>query len=544
MKSLQKYFSERFLILVLLIFFIPSVFALFQPGFFKTQDLIYVARLYEMTKSLGDGQFPVRWVADFRYGEPLYDFYAPLTYYVGTIFSFLSFVIATKILFGLGFFLSGLSMYFLSREIFGKAGGFLSAVLYVYAPYHSVDVYVRGALSESWALIFFPLIFLSSFKLAQKSNFKNLVFLSLSLAGLIYTHNIMTLLISPFFFGWVVYLFINFRKSFEVKFFLSSLILGFGLGASYLLPALFEKQFIQSNFLTGGYFDFRAHFVELKQFFSTFWGYGASVWGSDDGMSFQVGLAHWIILVLSLILTFTKSKKFLILMLFLILEFLFSLFMQHNKSTFIWLHVPLLGFTQFPWRFLGISIFFISLIGGVMGTYKNSFLVCFVLSILVVFVNIGYFHPDKYMSDLNDNFYISADVLNQEDRLPKDYLSIWVKEIRQPKIQNPEILEGSSKIYNFRKNSLKAEFLTESTGSAKIEVPITFFPGWQGFIDKTNVKIEPSNLGLITLDVPKGNHTIDLKLGNTPIRTLGNAISLGGLILVLLIIGRSYAKKN
>jgi hypothetical protein len=36
-------------------------------------------------------------------------------------------------------------MYLLGKEFFKKWGGVVSAIFYVWAPYHSVDVYVRAA---------------------------------------------------------------------------------------------------------------------------------------------------------------------------------------------------------------------------------------------------------------------------------------------------------------------------------------------------------------------------------------------------------------
>lgn len=162
---------NKILIAALIVATIFVLLPLTKPGFFPTQDFIHVARIYEMDIALKDGQFPVRWVPDFRYGEPLFNFYAPLPFYIGSAvhnigFGFLDTI---KILLGLGFVLSTIAMFYLGKELFGRWGGLISAILYLYAPYHSVDVYVRGAMSESLALIFFPLIFLSAYKHSQKN---------------------------------------------------------------------------------------------------------------------------------------------------------------------------------------------------------------------------------------------------------------------------------------------------------------------------------------------------------------------------------------
>src|SRR3989344_7467864 len=83
--------NQKIVIVLLILFTTPTLFALTKPGFFPTQDFIYVARVYEMNRALTDGQFPVRWAPDFRYGEPLFNFYEPLPYYIGALIKNLSF---------------------------------------------------------------------------------------------------------------------------------------------------------------------------------------------------------------------------------------------------------------------------------------------------------------------------------------------------------------------------------------------------------------------------------------------------------------------
>lgn len=546
--KLSNLFSRKLAVIaILVVLAIPTLLPLTHQGFFPTQDFIHVARLYEMDQSFRDGQFPVRWVPDFRYGEPLFNFYAPLPYYVGTLIHSLgfSFLDTTKILFGLGFILSGITMFYFARELFGKLGGFIAAALYVYAPYHSVDVYVRGALSESLALIFFPLIFLASLKLSKNSSAKNLVFLSLSLAGLFFTHNIMTVLFFPFYLGWVAYLIWSSKNFQSVKGFALATVLGLGLAASFLLPAFAEKDFVRSTELISGYFDYRGHFVEIRQFFTPSWGYGASLWGAkDDGMSFQVGLAHWFTLALSLILTlvFRKSRAVVFLILFLIAELLFSLFMQHNKSTPIWLTFPTLAFTQFPWRFLGISIFFISITGGALGMYLKKWTAVFgvLLALGVVAFNIEYFHPESFYLDSTDDHYASAAVFAIDDKLPKDYLPIWVKSLKEEKVLLPHTLEGEATVSDFNKKSSSANFNIKVLKRADVEIPITYFPGWEVWAnDKLISQEEPSERGLIRVLLPEGDYQIKLNFSNTPVRSLGNIITLlSALVVVAFVTGK------
>src|ERR1035437_4105520 len=135
MKYLKQISPLAFIFLLSLVTVTPFLHA----GFFPIHDNTQVQRVFEMAKSLRGGMFPVRWVADlgFGFGYPIFNFYAPLAYYVGSIINFLGFdpLFSTKLMMVLGIMLSGFSMYLLAKEIWGKHGGVISALLYVFVPY-------------------------------------------------------------------------------------------------------------------------------------------------------------------------------------------------------------------------------------------------------------------------------------------------------------------------------------------------------------------------------------------------------------------------
>lgn len=541
LKNFLKKFSKFWWIGVLLLL-IPSFSRLIHKGFFPTQDYIYVARIYEMDKSLKDGQFPVRWAPDLRYGEPLFNFYAPLPYYVGSlVHTFnISFLDTSKILYALGLVLSFFSMYLLGRELWGKIGGLISAFVYLYAPYRALDVFVRGDVSESWVFIFFPLMFWGALRLSRKVNGKNIALVAFSLAGLFLTHNVMTMLIAPFFILWIIYLAWREKKLKRLIPLVLASALGVGVAATFLLPAYFEKSFIQTQHLTGGYFDFRAHFVELRQFFSTFWGYGASTWLGEDGMSFQLGVIQWAILGIVGIFAFIKRKTlkkesliYVIGVIFVML--LISLFLQHNKSTFIWLHIPILQYVQFPWRFMALSTFFAGILAGSLSSLlpkiKYSLLGIVIISLIIA--NYNYFRPESYYDDSIDAHY-TTQVFQKDDKMPKDYLPIWVKKISDSKITKPVVASGEAVISDYSSRSNSATFDLVVGKDSTIDVPVTFFPGWSVKLNGKKVALdEPSDLGLIRFSAQPGQYKAAVHFDNTPLRTAGNlvsAISIGAVL--------------
>jgi uncharacterized membrane protein len=365
------------MLLVLLI--LPSCFFLFQNSiYFNMHDDLQMIRQLEMDKCLSDGQFPCRWVPDmgYGYGYPLFNFYPPLPYLVGHLFRLggFSYVNAVKLTFALQFFVLSFGAYSLGRFLFkSKLAGFLVALLLNYAPYHAVNIYVRGALNESWALSFFPWIILFGLKLTRRLSLITFLGLSLSIAGLLLSHLPMSLVFIPAA-GLLFLLSLNPLRqpaSYLLKISLilaSSLFFGLILASFFVLPALLETSFVNMQPMFSDYYHFSVHFTSLKQLFvSNYWGDGPSVWGQNDQMSFSVGYLQWLIPLVSIIFlaySYIKTKKLKPGDFYLLVSVFFGLFyvfLTHERSALIWVILTPLQKVQFPWRLLNPAIFFLSL---------------------------------------------------------------------------------------------------------------------------------------------------------------------------------------
>ncbi len=119
---------------------------LFSGGFFTVHDNTQAERVFQMSKSLSDGQFPVRWVDDlgYGYGYPIFNFYAPLPYYIGGFSNLIlnDLLLSTKIVFMVGIVISFFSMYLLASTLTNKWGGIVAGIIYLYFPYHAANIYV------------------------------------------------------------------------------------------------------------------------------------------------------------------------------------------------------------------------------------------------------------------------------------------------------------------------------------------------------------------------------------------------------------------
>lgn len=549
---------------VVLLLSLVVCFNLFRPGYFSMHDDLQVMRLYQMEKCFQDGQIPCRWVPDMGagFGFPLFNFYSPLPYYLGMFLRLLglSFIGIAKILFGLSLVLSGIFVYHLASEFFGRLSGVVAAAVYLLAPYRAVDIYVRGALAESWALVFFPLIFWSIYLFIKRQSDHWYLWAIFSLTGLFLSHNIMSLVFLPVVIAWALFWLVlekKLRLSVKTAFIV---IFAFGLSSFFVLPSFFEKSLVNVNWLISDYFDYRQHFVSLRQLFiSRFWGYGPSCLGPNDGMSLQIGWVQWMGAVVAGLLAFlsffkkkTKDKNISVLLLIFVV-WGFFVFMTHAKSVFIWEFTPLLSFAQFPWRLLGLVIFFSSfLVAGLVSFLKLRWKIyfSFLIILILLVLNIGYFHPETYYPKMTDKEILSGESLKTQSMAAiLDYLPKTVKSIPQELAPaSPLVYRGNALITEYQKRSNFWRFTFESLDDreTKVLVPVFSFPSWTVLVDQKATSYQISDPeGLILLSIPAGKHTIVGWFENTPVRSAGNAITLITLsVLILYIVFRQQNEKN
>ncbi len=121
-----KTLKKNWLVLLVVVFCYWAIKPFLSQGFFPMHDDTQVARIGQMFTALSQGQFPVRWVGDLGYGlgYPIFNFYAPLAYYVGAFLALFtsSFLLATKLAFALSLIVGAITAFFLGKELWGKMG--------------------------------------------------------------------------------------------------------------------------------------------------------------------------------------------------------------------------------------------------------------------------------------------------------------------------------------------------------------------------------------------------------------------------------------
>lgn len=519
-------------------------------------DDLQVMRIFQLEKCLADGQIPCRWSADmaYGYGQAMFNYYSAFPYYLGALLRVLlplQIVDTVRLLFALSLISAAFGMYLLGKEFWGRKGGLVASVLYTYAPYHALDVYVRGAMAESFALAIYPFLWYFFYKLIKEPKYKYIFATAIFLALLLITHNISTMVFAPLTLVWVGFWLLYSRKWRSIPGVAAAGLLGIGLASFFILPAVFEQNLIQTHYLTNEYSNFRGHFVTVRQLFlERDWGDGPSIFGEEDNLSFQIGWPHWWILPLLGIVsffTFLKRRKSTILATSFLLLSLFFAFLAHSRSAFLWEKITLLAFVQFPWRFLGLTIFFAALAGGALIylTPKLKRLLTVAIIISSVLLNYKYFIPINYSRLVTDDQKLSglAFELQQKaaivDYLPKTALVAPVAKA----FPEPKTISGSASIKNYNKGSDRFSFDIEAYTSVEVEVPVMYFPNWKLILD--DQLVEPGihgEHGLIKVSLPEGIHHVRGVFRNTPTRTYANALTL--IALCALLVGGALAKKN
>lgn len=559
MQILKKLFPY---LLILVLSFI-AIKPLLAPGFFPMHDDTQVTRVFEMSKALRDGMFPVRWSMDlgFGYGYPIFNFYAPLSYYVGGFINLIGVnaLDSTKIMMGIGILLSGIFMYLFSKDFFGKAGGILSALLYVYAPYHAVDIFVRGDVSEFFAYAFIPLLFYGLYQIHKTNNIKYSPVASLGFAAIVLSHNLTALMVTPFALIFTFVLIYKNKKSLYK--FIVSYILGLMLSAFYFIPALLEMGYTNVISQIGGGADFKDHFVCLNQLWTSSWGYGGSASGCTDGISFMIGKYHIIfslvVIVALLIHIFYKTifkesenekNNSWVILLFSVFA-LISVFLMLDSSSFIWQLIKPMEFLQYPWRFLLVTSFCLAFLGGgflwIISKYIKGkwFLVsCVILFIGVVLVNMKFFVPQKVTHQSLDYYTSRKSIEWNISKISSEYMPKYF-----PKPLDDYAIADHFHIHNettFKRNTNSMFFDVTLERSREIIASLAYFPAWQVFVDNEKVPVSSDSkyIGMVKFPVGIGKHNVYINFVETPIEHASDLVSIAGLLA--LFAGIIYFRKN
>jgi len=549
------------LLIFLLVIFsaLVSVRQLFLGGYFESHDgIIHVMRLAHFYEAVKSGNLIVRWLDTWMagYGSPLFIFNWSLPYYAGILFYFMGFSLAgsIKIVFILASLLSAGFCFFLIKEItennWASAAG---AVAYTWAPYKFTDIFIRGALGEACAFLFFPLLFWLVIR-AIKNESRVPWWSSLLWAAFILTHNIMSILGVVFFLVYLLYVkFFSNGAITAVKSAFLTLIFGIFLTAYFWLPALAEKRYDAISNLSNIYQTI-GQFPTAGSLLFSKWQYAyAHPDNQQFSMSFEVGLVHLTISFIAGLIAVWQIRKFKedrnLNQIFFTGLFLISIIFSLKISQPIYKIFHIGSFVNFPWRFLEIVTFASSVLIGIFISYfrKFSWIIALFTVVLIIALSWRYSRIVSWRVNLGDAEYFSMvktniNYLPDTEYLPKNAQYLKLLEEKGPAYSRSlfEDLSGEAMVFNERKNTKEVQIVNQK--NTTIRANIFYFPGWRVYDNQKLVEAAQDEYGLISFNLEPAPHRIKLRFEETLIRKVGDVISTASMafLVILLLLRRRF----
>jgi len=548
--------------LLVLLFSLFTIGPLLQPGYmWDAHDARHsVYFLFEFDRGIQDGILYPRWQPDFAfgYGYPFFNIYGPLASYLGEAFHLLGwdFVAAVKMVFALSVVGSGLAM--------------------------------RAALAESVAYVFVPLVLWGVWATLHRPRLVNIAGLALSYAALMVTSPLVTLLLTLILVFYIAALALarlndeqpwrQFSRESWLPFLghmghvllppALGLILGLGLSAFFALPALTENRFVRVDQWYGGRYAWGGDFVEFFQLFSPHWGFGPSVPGPNDDVSFQLGLVPFVLSLFALLSVLHPRLRAALtppvrrLILFFSILTLIVVFLMLDLSAPLWEVLPLVRLAQFPWRLLALTVVSLAFLSGAAAKGlrpQTAFMDLPTLTLVALLILGSQPYARVQMSERPVSLAGLMQFQQSSDEMTGS--TAWVREIPTwspmadyhiagkpltSKVAYGYLYQQPGRIHartlDLRSDGELVEFYAERP--ALLTFNTFYYPGWRAYLldAESNAVIKElplalrGKLGLMTVRIPAGVGRVLLRFEQTPIRRLGTAVSAASLALLGILL--------
>jgi len=512
-----------------------------DPHLFSFHDNTQAARLQEFALNLKNGIIPPRLAPNFsfQHGFPVFNFYAPFTYWVGWLFQVvgLTSALSLKTVLFLGLFVSFIGFFLFASLFFGFWGGLLGASIYSSSLWMAVEIFVRGNIGEIWFMALFPL---SLYLLKKNDSNKNGFFFAITcicLSFLFTVHNVLSL-VSVIFIVFFSLLLTHKKKA------LLSIVIGLLLASYFLVPALLENKLTYATEIASKT-KYSDHFLCAWQLWKADrWSYGGSGTGCvNDDMSFQIGKVQLLLAVIGLgIFIHSLWKKGNNNIPFFILGWtVFSAFLTLELSRPIWdLFSPVMSIFQFPWRFLPFVVFgtgfFASYIVHIFANKKMQILIVIVLSMGVLFISSKFFSkPWKYTTDEYRSMFLTEKYIGQKAAYEIPEYFPRTGDYKTWRMYDRSEIGFYTNTLSYKINT---PFYKEITvDQEQITLPIHYFPFWE--ISINGKKTIPRYFDTLGRPIFSGlalPSIVEVRYNETPIEKTSNIITVITFITLITII--------
>lgn len=549
---------------------LPAALPLWQVDYFAAADsALHLWRVFELDRALHQGILYPRWAPDlaFGYGYPVFNFYPPLAYYAAEtlhVFGF-GFVPAIKIVFSLCLVLGSVGAFLFARDFYADyfqsdwqrdAAGLLAAAAFIYAPYFLIDLYLRGAIAEMLGMAILPLYFWSLRRMVTMQTSPYAILAGVIGAVLLLSHNLTALFAAPIIAG---YLFIKLillastRRARVIFFAAISGAITLALSAFYWLPATTELALVYIGNPSLTRVALRQTLFEdlrpLSQVIQLQW-----LYRYPQG-PFPLGLASLVVAIGAILLgaIWLKRASRLELGYFVVVAIAATLALTDFSRSF-WLALPSLWVIQFSWRLTVLVVLACALASGLWVVAMSKLKLPPIASVVAVLVLVAILITSGLLNlrvkDWDTAMPASTDIgilaryeantgavgmSSMNEYLPVSVANIPVPTTANARTQNTQPTANPApriQIQSLEPN--ESQLLVIASAPTSLSFGTFYYPDWRGWIDDVPAPLRStSKSGLLTIDIPAGEHRVRVLHDSLPLRDIGMIVS--GLLLVALL---------
>jgi hypothetical protein len=532
-------------------------------------------RSHQYLQELGHGHWiPQVFPAAVRgAGSAFPSFYPPFAYMTTVALSFVlrDVVRGVNISLLLSVVLSGWAMYFcivvLTRN---KPVALAAALLYISFPYRFVDVFVRGALAESWSFVWFPLILAGTWRVVTRRHLP--WYLPVAWAGLILTHVGMSLYFA-FPYALLVLLALWREGWRPAAALVGAFAVAVGLTLWFVVPQQHLLHGVRANdpYTMDAYTDF---VVRERKAPSDLIGTWHNGWRGLDkefilpsgkacphyycGRSFVLGTGHVLMLVLltgfavALVGAWSRrlrpgpdERRMLWLMPALLAGYCFNLAFILNPRLFLDVLPATFGYIQLPWRLLGTAAFFAATVIAIISSSRvvPRWLgpAVLVLSVVLVLAVPSYQRKPAYYRGTNEAEIVRL-IPTRSDRgftvqgeyLPKEVNAYDIG----PYLIPAPIVRGDGRVVRWHRHDGDLDATVIASSGAVVVLPLLYYDFYRvtgrhvGRLDTFNSR------GLLAVRAPAGPTELRVSHGLTGFNWRGLAATIASGVVLTAGVGR------
>lgn len=500
-----------------------------QPATFDGPT--HLANIAMFFKSMKGGELHVTWTDGFaNYGMPIGLIAQQTTSYLGAAVNFITnnIVMSYNTVVFIGAFLSVLFFYLFLRLYVKPVSAFVGAAFFHLAPYRIINVYIRGALPEFFASIFLPLLLIGIYFLFHNKELKGFLLITISTAFMILTHPMMIIIYAFVYFPYLLFCG-NGKNHYLRSIFLFVIAYGIGIGLTgyYSIPLLSEVKYFyygldRNHFVPG-------QFMSMANFFDPRWFYFYKGDIFTRGHFIQSGLPEILTVIgglgVTLYALFKRKKDAFNISALSVFISLGLIFFMTWFATPFFQKINVLSSIQHQWRLFSAFIFLPPIILAYMVNRFDSKILAIGLIALICIFRFPELYGKNYVVYPESHYFFYKENLHGNIMN-----TIWTGPTQTYPMEDKKsaIIEGKGTITpEYIGNSLRKYRISGETNTRIVDYTF-YFPGWRAYVDGKETTIQfqdPAYRGVITYDVPKGDHTVLVKFTNTKSRWLGLGLS-------------------